>query len=285
LPKLKLAISMFIFGTIGVFVKYIPLSSSVIALTRGLIGTFFLLLVVIISKSKLSIKEVKSNFCLLILSGAAIGINWILLFEAYKYTTVATATLCYYFAPVFVIALSPFILKEKLTLKKGLCITGSVIGMALVSGIFHVTPAGANDIKGILFGLAAASLYASVVLMNKFLKNISPLNITIVQLAVAAVVLIPYVLLTENIAGVSFKPLTLVLLVAVGVIHTGVAYYLYFSSMKDIKGQTIAIFSYIDPVVAIILSSILLRESLTVPDIIGAVLILGSTLVSELDFK
>ena len=153
--RAKLILAMTIFGTIGIFVKYIPLPSSVIACTRGFVGVIFLLLVTLISKNKISFKDIKKNLLLLVISGAFIGINWILLFEAYRYTTVATATLCYYMAPIFITIASPFILKEKLTLKKSFCVLVALIGMFFVSGIVGTADLHIS-VPGILCGLGAA---------------------------------------------------------------------------------------------------------------------------------
>jgi len=282
MSKLKLIISMVIFGTIGIFVKYIPLSTTILALARGVIGTVFLLLVVAFSKKKISLSAIKRNMILLICSGIAIGVNWIFLFESYRHTTVATATLCYYLAPVFVILLSPIILKEKLTARKILCVIAALAGMVFVSGILQNSSNSEIGLKGILFGICAAVFYAGVVLMNKFLKDISANDSTIMQLGIAAIVLLPYTLMTENPGAVTLTVPVILLLVTVGILHTGIAYSLYFASMSDLNGQTIAIFSYIDPAVAILLSMFLLKESMDVLSMIGAVLILGATLFSEL---
>lgn len=283
--KIRLITTMLIFGTIGVFVRYIPLPSSMIAMVRGIIGSLFLLVVIAASGKRMSAQSIKRNAVLLIASGAAIGFNWILLFEAYRYATVAIATLCYYLAPVFVMILSPFILKESLTGKKIVCILAALVGMVLISGI---VPGGTADLRqgrwiGILLGIGAAVLYASVMLMNKFLRDISSYDSTIVQLSSAAMVLIPYVFLTENPGEISWTAATVILILIVGIIHTGVAYWLYFGSMKDLPAQTIALLSYIDPATAILLSVFVLRESMNLWSVAGAVLILGATLVGERD--
>lgn len=280
--KLFLVLSMALFGTIGIFRKYIPLPSSLLAMSRGFIGMFFLLLVVAVRKQRPSWTAIKRNLLLLCISGVLIGFNWILLFEAYRYTTVATATLCYYMAPVFVILVSPFFFKERLTPKKILCIIVSLVGMVLVSGILQSGFVGVGELKGVLLGLGAAVLYASVIVLNKKFRDISAYDRTIVQLGAAAVVLIPYTLLTEELTGIVVTPFVVVMLIIVGVVHTGTAYALYFGSVARLKAQTIALFSYIDPVVAIILSAVLLREQIGVWGVVGAVLILGSTLISEL---
>ena len=228
---LMLASSMLIFGTIGIFRRYIPLSSGLLAFARGVIGTAFLVLFMRLRRAGRRGRAVTTanmgpgrpqkpgksedagaeraektggtgdagpgrpeaasetkewhRSVILVLSGALIGINWILLFEAYNYTTVATATLCYYMEPVIVILLSPLFFKERLTGKKLICTAAALAGMALVSGIFEpggsiAGAAGAaglrgDNLRGILYGLGAAVLYASVVILNKRLRGVDPL--------------------------------------------------------------------------------------------------------------
>lgn len=283
--KLQLTASMLIFSSIGIVRKYIPMPSSVIAFARGLIGMIFLLLIVLVTKNKISIKNIRSNLLILLLSGAAIGFNWIFLFESYNNTSVATATLSYYMAPFFVMILSPFFLKEKLSVKQILCLAGALTGMIFVSGMIENGIPAPEEIKGILFGLAAAVLYATVILLNKKLKEISAYEKTIMQLGTAAFVVLPYAIFTKDFAEIKFTSLSVILLLVAGVIHTGLAYVLYFNSMKDLKAQTVAIFSYIDPAVAVLLSVFVLREGMDIYGIVGAVLILGSAFVSEVNFR
>ncbi len=281
--KQMMIAAMTIFGTIGIFRKYIPLPSSLLALARGTIGTIFLLLLVlVIKRDKLNAEAIKRNLVCLVASGALIGFNWILLFEAYQYTTVATATLCYYMAPVIVVLVSPFILKERLTPFKAACVAVALVGMVFVSGIPQTGFAGMSELKGILLGLGAATFYAIVVILNQFIKDISAYDKTIMQLGMAAVALLPYTLLTENFSDISFTPFAVAMLFFVGIVHTGIAYTLYFGSMSGLKAQTIALYSYIDPVVAIILSAVILQENIGLWGVIGAVMVLGSTMASEL---
>ena len=285
--KLELIASMFIFGTIGIFVRHIPLPSSIIALVRGFVGAFFVLLFVYLRKSKVDKAAIKKNFPILALSGAFIGINWILLFESYNYTTVATATLCYYMQPIFVILASPFLLKERLTAKKAVCVLVALLGMVFVSGVLTTGIPALSEAKGILYGLGAAFFYATVVLMNKKITDINAYDKTIMQLGMGAIVLSPYVMLTQDFgtAASSMTPALWALLLFVGLIHTGVAYVLYFDALKDLKAQTVAIFGYIDPIVAIILSALLLKENMGLYGVIGAILVLGSTFISEMPEK
>lgn len=279
--KWMLIAAMCIFGTIGIVRKYIPYASSFVALVRGIIGTLFLIAVVCLSKKKLDRDSIKRNALLLFLSGAAIGFNWIFLFEAYNYTSVATATLCYYLSPILVILASPIVLKEKLTAKKIACAAAALGGMVLVSGVLETGFNGAQELKGVFFGLAAALLYASVILMNKKLGPIDAYDKTISQLAVASIVLLPYVLLTEDLTAVEFTVLPVALLLVAGIVHTGIAYWLYFGSMGSLKAHTLALYSYIDPILAIVLSMLVLKEPMTLSAAIGAVSILGAAYISE----
>lgn len=283
--KASLILAMMIFGTIGIFRKYILLSSGIVAWARGVLGVAFLLLFIKIKKVKMDRDAIKIHLPILLVSGALIGLNWVLLFESYRYTSVAVATLCYYMAPIFVMIVSPFLLKEKLTAKKAVCIIVALIGMVFVSGVLDDGISNASELKGIVFGLGAAAMYATVIMMNQKLHKVPTYDKTIMQLGTAATVLIPYILVVEDLAAVQLKPLLVIMLIIVGVVHTGIAYALYFGSMNDLKAQTVALFSYIDPIVAIILSALLLKEPMTIYSAAGAVLVLGATMVSELTEK
>ena len=279
--KSSLLLAMFIWGTIGLFVKYIPLPSAVIATVRGFVGAVFLFVFIKIKKQPMDRAAIKANLFKLCLSGAFLGFNWILLFEAYRYTTVATATLCYYLAPVIVILVSPLVLREKLTWKKLVCVLVALVGMIFVSGVLQTGFSGGSEYTGVFFGLGAACLYACIVLINKKIKDISAYDMTIMQLAIAGLILLPYILLTQDLSGVELSAKAIGLLAIVGIVHTGIAYALYFGCMKNLKGQSVAILSYIDPIVAILLSALVLREELGVYGAVGAVLVLGATLASE----
>lgn len=272
---------MLIFGTIGLFVKNIDLTSSEIALYRGFFGSCFLILVMSMNKKTVSIKNSKENAGILLYSGTAIGFNWILLFEAYRYTTISNATLSYYMAPLFVVLGSPFILKEKLTGLKIGCVFLALIGMYFIVEKGTMTIQGYSHSLGIAYGIGAALLYASVILATKFLKNITSLETTIVQLMVASLVLAPYVFLKEGFNLVSITGTSLSYLLFLGIVHTGIAYALYFSAMQDLKGQTMAILSYIDPISAVILSTVFLNERMTIVQLVGGVFILSAAFLSE----
>lgn len=279
LSKVKFSVAMTIFGTIGLFVRLIPFPSSVISMCRGFFGAGFLGLFVLFSKKSLSIKSIKENYLNLLFSGALLGFNWILLFESYKFTTVAKATLCYYMAPLFVMIISPFVFKEKITLKKGLCVLVSLIGMLFVSGVFEERLSNSGEIKGIALSLLSAVTYTVIIVLNKKLKNIGSFERTMMQLLICGVVMLIYSSLTKDLLKPELTTLGLVLMIVVCIVHTGIAYLIYFGTMEKLNAQSIAILSYIDPVVAVVLSSFI-ETPMTIYGIVGAILIIGASLVS-----
>lgn len=282
--KLGMIFSLTVFGTIGLFVRYIDMPSGFISLVRGIIGALFLFGVSVLKKEKVGFSLPKKQIILLILSGICMGTNWILLFEAYRYTTVAKATLYYYFAPVIVIITSPVLFKEKLTVRKIICVLTATAGMVAVSDITG-SVFNKSEIPGLLFGLGAAVLYACVVIFNKKLSDISAYEKTTLQLLFASLAALPYVILSTDFNKISFSAVQILLLVVVGVFHTGFAYTIYFGSINRIKAQSAAIMSYIDPIVSVLLSAFVLKEKTSLISIIGAAVVLISTFISELPEK
>ena len=280
--RVMLIASMGIFGTVGIFRRYIPLPSGVIAMLRGAVGALFLLIVMLAGRQKPARAAIRQELPRLCISGAVMGFNWILLFEAYNHTSVATATLCYYMAPIFTILASPFVLGEKLTVRRLGCVGAALIGMVLVSGVADAGFGGIGELTGVALGLGAAALYATLVLINKRMRPLPAYDKTVTQLLSAAAVLAVYTLVTGEWSGLTVSPLTAVLLAVVCVVHTGVAYALYFGSMEHLPAHTLALFSYLDPVLAVLLSAFLLHEPMTPATAVGAVLILAGAMISEL---
>ncbi|MGG0174889.1 DMT family transporter [Gottfriedia acidiceleris] len=279
--KIQFLLSMVIFGTIGIFIRYIDLASSEIALLRGLIGSLFLITYMLIGKKKISWTSVKNNAYILLLSSITLGGNWIFLFQAYKYTTVSNAALSYYFAPVFVLILSPFVLKEKLSSKKLICIVIAIFGMLLVVASGGLGTARLEDFIGIGYGLLAAVFYASLMLLNKFIKNMAGLEITLIQLGTASLLLIPYVFITEGFGILEMSVSSIPFIIILGVVHTGIGFLLFFSGMQKLNGQSIAALSYVDPITSLLISTVFLQEKMTIVQMIGGALLLSSTFVSE----
>ena len=273
-----LIVSMAIFGTLAPFVRNIPVSSGELALYRAVLAASLIGVFLLLTRQKIPFAKIKKEVPLLLASGVAMGFNWILLFEAYKYTTVSVATLSYYFAPVIVTVASPFLFREKLTGKQILCFVMSTIGLILITGIGAV-----GNPLGIFFGLGAAVLYATVILLNKFIKNVTGIHRTFLQFLSAILVLTPYVTLSGGFHLNTMNTLGWVNLLIVGFLHTGITYCMYFSSLKELPGQKAAILSYIDPLVAVFISVTVLGEPMTLPQILGGALILGFTLWNEIN--
>lgn len=273
--------SMFIFGTLSPFVRNISVSSGELALYRAILAAVCIGAYLMLRRQPIHLKTIRKELGLLLLSGGAMGFNWILLFEAYKYTTVSVATLSYYFAPVIVTALCPILFREKLTKKQIVCFIMSTIGLVLITVTGDMT-GGGKDLIGIAFGLGAAALYASVVLLNKFIKNVAGIHRTFLQFLAAIIVLAPYVALSGGVSLGGMNATGWVCLLVVGLVHSGVAYCLYFSSLADLPGQKAAILSYIDPLVAVLISVTVLGEAMPPLQIAGGGLILGFTLWNEL---
>lgn len=272
-------LAMVVFGTLAPFVRQIAVSSGELALYRAILGAALIGVYLAATRQTLP-KGNRREVALLLLSGAAMGINWILLFEAYRYTTVSTATLCYYFAPVIVTVLSPLLFRERLTRRQVLCFVMATLGLVLITGMER-----GGSVKGVLFGLGAAVFYAAVVLLNKYIRGVDGIQRTFFQFLAAIVTLIPYVAITGGVTLSRLDTPGWLCLLTVGLVHTGITYCLYFSSLKAIPGQRAAILSYMDPLVAVLVSVTVLQEPLTWQQALGGSLILGFTLWNLLPEK
>jgi len=279
-PRLLFTLSMAIFGTLAPFVRQIGVSSGELALYRAILAAGFIGIFLLVTRQRIALAALKKELILLLISGMAMGFNWILLFEAYRYTTVSVATLSYYFAPVIVTVVSPLLFREKLTGRQILCFAASTVGLVLITGIGNLS--GDRNLIGILFGLGAACLYATVMLLNKFIKNVEGIHRTFLQFLAAIVVLIPYVAFSGGTSLGNLQMAGWVNLLIVGLVHTGITYCMYFSSLKELPGQKAAILSYIDPLVAVLVSVTVLGEAMTAGQIAGGILILAATLWNEI---
>ena len=279
--RLQLIFTMLLFGTIGALSRFINMPSSIICLGRAFFGVITILILLTMRRERPDAEAIRRNIGWLILSSVLMCCNWICQFEAYKYTTIATSTLCYYMQPVFYILIGAAVFREKLTAKKLGCVVVAFCGMIMVSGViqtgFHI-----SELKGAIFGVSGGFFYAMVVLINKYMKDISPVNTTIMQLALVSVIMLPYSAATGAFAEVNVTVTGIICLLILGVLHTGIGYIIYFDAVNKLPTQTVGILSYIDPVEAVLLSAFFLREPITIYTVIGAVMILGAAAVSEL---
>lgn len=283
LPIIMLIVAMCIYGSIGLVRKSVALSSSLIALSRSVIGAIFLIVALLLRKQKVDTTKIKKNFVYLVISALALGFNWVFLFESYSYLSVATATLIYYFAPTIVIFVSVPLFKDKLTLKHILCTIISLVGMIFISGVLQSEFT--LSVSGILLAVGAMLLYATVIVLNRKANEVPTLERTTIQLSVSAIILLPYTLLTDKTLFLGVDSTSIILLLVMGIVHTGIAYLLYFSAIGTLKSHTVAIFSYIDPTLAVILSFTVMQEGFSVFSLIGAVMIIISSVLSQVNLK
>lgn len=276
--KISYITAMLIFGSIGLFVKFINMPSAQVVFARTIIGSIFLIFMLFIKGKTMNGAAILKNLPILTLLGITLASSWLLLFEAFKYTTVGIATVLYYLAPVIVFILSPILFKEKLTIKKIIGITSAILGMIII----NFSPiSGLEPKRGMICAIVSAFLYATLIILNKQLKNINGVDTTISQLVIAALVILAYLLFTNGFPTKIPTGTELFMLVLVGVVHTGLACYLFISNLCNLSAQNAAILSYIDPVSAIIFSSIFLSEKLNFVQIVGVILILGGTFIGQ----
>lgn len=280
--RIMFVIAAISFGTISIFVKRIPLSSSEISLYRAVIACVILAGYLLATGKMKMIRTLEKKLILLFASGAAIGFNWILLFTAYNYTTVALSTLAYYFAPTLIIIGSVTLFRERLTVKQIVCFLASTAGLVLIIG---VSGGGSSDLAGLFFGLGAALLYAIVVLLNKKIGDVDGLIRTWVQFASAVIVLIPYVALTGKFHLSQLDGTSWIYLLILGVVHTGIMYVFYFTSLSHLDGQQAAILSYLDPAVSVLVSVFFFHEPITGLQLLGGAMILFFALINEVKIK
>ena len=277
--SLKIIATMVIFGLIGLVRRSIPYSSSMLAFFRGAIATVILILLRLFNRKGVDRAAIRRNLLPLVISGIMIGFNWILLFEAYRFTTIAVATISYYMAPIFTIIASIFILKERLTVRKAVCVATALAGMVFVSGVLET---GISGIKGVLLSMGAALLYSGDVIINKKIKGVQGIDRTIIQMGAAAISVLPYWLINEDFSTMELAVTPVLLVLASGIIFTALPYSLYFSAIQKVPAQTAAILSYIDPVVAVLVSALVLKESISALTMLGTVMVIAASVASEI---
>ena len=276
--RVKYIIAVVLYGTIGMFLRQVKVPSEIVVLCRGILGAAFILIYRKIRHQSMERNAIRRNLRWLLISGICLGLNWIFLFAAYLHTTVAIASLCNYMAPIVVIVIAPAVLHEKPDIRKIPCVIAAFAGIVLVSGFWE---GNGGDISGVLMGLAAAACFVMIVVCNRKMDGINAYDKSIIQLAMSAVTVLPYVIIRNWGAEMDWDIRSVVIVLILGIVHTGVAYCLYFSGMATLPVQTVAILGYLEPVVSVLCSAIILHENMSLWGWIGAVLILGAAIISE----
>ena len=271
--------AMLIFGSNGVFASMLEMSGAQLVLLRTLIGGAVLLIIILISRSRTPKEVLLREKWRLLFAGVCLGANWALLFEAYNLMNVSLATLTYYTAPVLVLVLAPLVLKER---QNGLAYLGMavvIVGMLLVVG----TDFGEGGVSatGLIVGLGSAVFYAMLMLVNKQITGVSGLKLTFIEIVIAAVILLPYVLATSGGVPLPTDARGIFALLFLCTVNTGFACWLYFSSMNRLPAKAVALMGYFDPVSALIFSAVFLDERLSGVQLAGAVLVLAGALVGQ----
>lgn len=275
--SIKYLLAVTIYGTIGLFIHYVNASSEFIVFCRGAIGSLFIATVMLIKRQKIDFKAISSNLSLLAMSGVCLGLNWVFLFSGYK-RALALTSLCNYTAPLFVVIISTLFLKEKINFKQIICIITSFVGVVLISGIFDSRGV---DLYCIVCGMLAAACFVGLVLLNRRFKNIKDLDKTIIQLAFSAITVLPYMVINSSIPT-SLDTTSIIILILLGIVHTGIAYILYFSSIDTLPVEEVAVLGYIEPALSVIIGILILKETSSIFSIIGAIVIIVSAILIEL---
>jgi len=278
-------ISMVIFGTLGAVIRFINLPSSEISLIRGLLGVMFLTPFLLVNRRKGMLDDLRANYITLLLTGTALAVNWILYTNAFRYTTIALATISYYIAPVIAVMLSIVFMKERISILKVVCIGFTLTGMVLMINTGKSDNTSYDHFTGILFGFSAAFCYASLMVLNKFIRNLNGLETTLLQLFLSALVLFPYAFFAGEMKPLLQDERSLYILLVLGVVHTGLGFLLFFTGIKGLTTQEIAILSYLDPLTSVLLSCFIFHERMTAMQITGAIMICGVTLAGTLNWK
>jgi drug/metabolite transporter (DMT)-like permease len=274
----KYIVALLLFGSNGIVASTIPLSSYEIVFSRTLIGSLFLVLIFIPSKQKAQFWRNKRHFLYLVISGAAMGVSWVFLFEAYAQIGVSMATLAYYCGPVIVMILSPIVFKEKITVAKLLGFLAVVLGMFAVNG--EALSQGRVS-WGLVFGILSAFTYAFMVIFNKKATSITGLENPMWQLIISFITVAGFLGLKQGFS-IHIAPGSLIPILLLGIVNTGIGCYFYFSSIGDLPVQTVSILGYLEPLSALFFSAVFLGEALNFWQWVGATLILGGAAFGEL---
>ena len=275
---LKYLAALLLFGLNGIVASHIALNSYEIVFLRTCIGSILLLGLFLLGKGKFHTKVYKKDTLFIVLSGMAMGTSWMFLYEAYQQIGVSMASLLYYCGPVIVMILSPIIFKEKLTMPKVCGFLVVLVGIVLVNGT--AAESGGNT-WGLICGAMSAVMYFFMVTLNKQAKNITGMENSVIQLVVSFLTVAVFVGFKQrfiiHVPGEAW-----VWILILGVVNTGIGCYLYFSPLAKLLVQTVAVCGYLEPLSAVVFAALLLGETMTPVQIIGAGCIIGGAMIGEL---
>ncbi len=275
---LKYFAALLLFGSNGIVASNINIPSVYIVLYRTFLGSTLLLMLYLLTGNNFSFYKYKKDFFYICISGIAMGTSWMLLYEAYVQIGVSISSLLYYCGPVIVMILSPILFKEKLTVPKiiGFCFV--LAGIFLVNG--HTTES--LNALGIVCGLLSAVMYSIMVMANKKSCYILNMENSLLQLITSFLTVAVFVICKKGFQTPTLSLNSILWLLTLGFLNTGIGCYLYFSSIGKLPVQSVAILGYIEPLSAVLFSVALLHEIMQPLQILGAVFIIGGAILSEL---
>lgn len=274
---LKYLAALLLFGSNGFVASLISLTSYETVLTRSVLGSALLITLYILTGHNLSFVKHKKDLAFVALSGIAMAADWLLLFESYTQIGVSLSVLINYFGPAIVIALSPIVLKEKIKAQKLIALIIAIVGVILVSGSAVID--GLNT-HGIICAVLSAFSYAIMVLSNKKAEQITGMDNSMFQLFVAMITVIIFVGVKQGLS-IPIQTNEIIPILWLGLVNTGIGCYLYFSSIGHISAQSVGILGYLEPLSGVLFAAVLLGETMTVYQIVGAFLIIGGAAFGE----
>ena len=274
---IKYFTALLLFGSNGIVASLINLSSYEIVLLRTLIGSALLMAIFSLGRGKLTFYKNRRQFLFLCISGIAMGTSWMFLYEAYARIGVSISSLLYYCGPVIVMALSPMLFKEKLTAVKVVGFAAVLCGVFLVNGNAFD---GGGDTFGFFCGIMSAVMYTFMVIFNKHAKDITGLENSLLQLLISFLTVAVFVGIKQGFV-MEIEPSSILPILVLGLVNTGIGCYFYFSSIGDLPVQTVAICGYLEPLSAVLFSFLFLKEAMMQVQMIGAALIIGGAMFGE----
>ena len=174
--------------------------------------------------------------------------------------------------------LSPIFFNEKLTKEK--CIGAAIVflGVILLNGDIR---GGSTKTYGLFCGFMSGIMYAATVILNKKVRKASGMENTTCQLVSSFFLVFIFMMCTTGI-HIEIKGVEWIPVLWIGLLNTGLSCFFYYSTITKLPMSTVAIFSYLDPVSAVILSVIVLSERLTLIQVIGVILVIGGAAFSQL---
>ncbi len=272
--------AVFIYGTIGPFVRFVDAPSEVVVLVRGLLGTLTIAIALLVRGRPLDAGAIRRNLPWMVGTGICLGLNWVFLFAAYQYTSIAVASVFNYTAPLIIVLLAPIVFSECVSVLKFACVAAAMVGVVLVSGVVG-SGSDAFDPLGVGLGVLSALGFVGIVICNRMVDEVDSLERVLIQLGVAALVALVYVVLRHGGVPWPHDARSWAIMAMLGVIHTGLAYILWFGAQAHLPLQEIALLGYVEPVMNVLLSALVLGEPLTALGYVGASLVLGAAAASE----